>query len=310
MINATFDASYTAAEVTAIQGAINTLEADINTPITVSIHFQTMTSGLGQSDTFISNVSYFDYYNALKAHATSPQQLAAIASLGTAPTSTSSPNPVNGSTQVQATLPDLRALGFNVNPPAPNPDGTIGINTSITSPPNALPGHFSLQSVAMHEINEVLGIGGTGSTLTGTDSLTGPVGPLDLFRYSAPGVRTYSNTLNNNPFAYFSINGGATVLSYFNQRSLGADFGDWLSNPLPPGFSPQVQDAFATAGASPVDGVNELTALNVVGYSVNFPTQAVPEPSSLTLLGAGMLVATGSGCFGRKRRTGESVVLG
>jgi hypothetical protein len=212
---------------------------------------------------------------------------------------------------VQATLPDLRALGFpDFNPPKGNPDGTIGINTLITSPPNALPGNFSLKTVAMHEMNEVLGTGGAGSTLTGTGGLTGPVGPLDLFRYSAPGVRTYSNTLNNNPFAYFSIDGGTTVLSYFYQRSVGPDFGDWLSNPIPAGFLPQVQDAFGTPGVSPVDGINELTALNVVGYSVNFPTQAVPEPSSLTLLGAGMLVATGYGCFGRRGRTGKRVVLG
>jgi hypothetical protein len=188
---------------------------------------------------------------------------------------------------VQVTLPEARNLGFNVS--SGTFDSTIGLNTTITSPPNALGGStFSLQAVANHEIDEVLGIGGTGSTLTGTGSLTGPVGDLDLFRY-ANGSRSYSNADPNQP--YFSINGGATALSFFNQV-VGADFADWQSDPDHAGFGPQVQDAFATPGVNVALGPNEITAFNAIGYDV------VPAP----LIGFGFptFLAVGGLLFGAK----------
>src|SRR5208283_4478842 len=106
-------------------------------------------------------------------------------------------------------------------------DSQIGLNTSITFPPNANNGSFyGLQAVANHEIDEALGIGGTGSWI-GESGLSA-VGDLDLYRYSASGVRSFSTVQTTSPFSYFSIDGGATVLSYFNQTA-GADYGDWLS---------------------------------------------------------------------------------
>ena len=117
---------------------------------------------------------------------------------------------------------------------------------------------------------------------------------LDLFRYSAPGVRSYSNTQSTSPLAYFSFDGGNTVVSYFNQTS-GADFADWLSNPIPAGFGPQVQDAFGEPGTDPVLGPNELTAFNVIGYQVT-----APEPSTFALAGLGL--ALGFAFVRRSRR--------
>jgi hypothetical protein len=293
----TFDSSITsqpgsAAIEGAINNAISAVTSNITSPnnISVSIDFQAMTTGLGQSTTFITDLSYFQYYNAFKAVATQPNQLTALASLGTAPTGPGSGNPVNGNTSVQVTLPEARNLGFSTSP-VPF-DSTIGLNTSITSPPNALAGNFSLQAVANHEIDEVLGIGGTGSTLTGTGSLTGPVGDLDLFRYDANGSRSYSNADPNQP--YFSINGGATALSFFNQV-VGADFADWQSDPDHAGFGPQVQDAFATPGVNVALGPNEITAFNAIGYQ---ELAAVPAPQ----IGFGFpaFLAVGGLLFGAK----------
>jgi len=64
------------------------------------------------------------------------------------------------------------------------------------------------------------------------------------------------------------VNGGTTVLSYFNQDARG-DYGDWLSNPIPNGFLVRVQDAFGQPGTNPALGVNELTALNAIGYDLS-----------------------------------------
>jgi hypothetical protein len=303
-INPTFDSSITslpnAASIeAAINAGITALEAAIGSPnnITVGIDFQNMNSGLGESETGVYSVPYYDYYNAYAAVATSANQLTALASLGVAPAGLGSGNPVNGNPYVDITSAEGRNLGFDtpgvVTVGSGTYDGIVGLDTSITSPPNPLSGNYGLEAVALHEMDEVLGIGGAGSTLTGSGSLTGPVGDLDLFRYSAPGVRSYDNTQTNSPYSYFSIDGGNTVLSYFNQTS-GSDFGDWLSNPIPAGFGLQVQDAYAGGGTNPGLGVNELTAFQAIGYDF-----ASPEPSTLLLCGSMLAIAA---CLRKKRQ--------
>lgn len=284
--NATYDSSLTAADQLAIGNALAVISASISSPnnVTDNLFFSSMSSGLGESITSEYNISYDAYYNALLAVATTPTQLAAIASLGTAPTSSSSPNPVDGSTQVTVTSTEGRNLGFSTAGGVLGTyDSEILLNTSITSPPASPSGsNYSLESVAMHEIDESLGIGGTGSTLTGSGGLTGPVGDLDLFRYSAPGVRSYSNNAANQP--YLSFDGGNTVVSYFNQVA-GADFADWQSDPDAAGFPVQVQDAFATPGTNPTLGPNELTAFGLVGYQMT----STPEPGTLGMFGASIV---------------------
>ena len=305
VINPTFDSSITGdANAAGIEGAINAaitaLEGDITSPnnIAVNIYFQETNSGLGESNTGEYAVSYDDYYNALKAVAISPTQVAALASLGPAPASEFAGNPVNGSTRVDITSAEGRNLGFNT--PAFIPAGTgtfdtvISLNTSLTFPPQSASGSFyGLQAVANHEIDESLGIGGTGSTIG--DSTT-DVGDLDLFRYTAPGVRSYSTFQTTSPYSYFSIDGGKTVVSYFNQTS-GADYADWLSNPVAPGFPLQVQDAFGEPGSNPALGTSELTALNAIGYGV-----LTPEPSSLILFGSALAIVV---VIGRRRAVSQ-----
>ncbi len=138
--------------------AVQQYAENFSDPITVHITFTESTSGLGSSSAEVMNVSYAAYRAALVSHATTADDATAVANL---PTGTS--NPVNGDNQVQINLPNARALGFIA---ATSMDGTVTLNTGICnlSRTNIDSSKYDLQSVAEHEINEILGIG---SELTG-----------------------------------------------------------------------------------------------------------------------------------------------
>jgi hypothetical protein len=294
LITPTFDSSITsdpnaAAIEAGINAAISRVEGDILNPVTVNITFQEG-SGLGGSSTFIGSLAYSTYVNALKNNQIlSANDNTAIASLP------ASPSAVNGNANanVVMSLPLLRALGFSVNPPPGNPDSTITLNTSImnlsrTGPQNS--GFYDIQAVAGHEMDEVLGAGGAGSEIAQSGN---NIGPLDLFRYTAAGVRSF--TVSTTAAPYFSIDGGTTDLVHFNQAGGGSDYADWGDGVSPADGSgnspPQIQDAFGTPGVDVNIGTNELTSLDVIGWNL------VPEPASTSLLAVGAM-----GCLVRRRR--------
>ena len=143
--------------------------------------------------------------------------------------------------------------------------------------------------MAAHESNEILGIGGPGSGLGQSPEY---VGVLDLFRYSAAGVRSYTTSSSAN--SYFSIDGGVTKLASFSQAS-GTDYADWASE------TARVQNAFGSPGAILNIGPALLTALDVVGWNL----APVPEPSTLSLIALGLLSYGGSQI---RRRCQRSIV--
>lgn len=282
----TFDSSITndpnAATIEAtINSAVSYYSVHFSDPITVNITFQEG-GGLGSSSTYYSVVSYSSYHAALVADGKSADDATALLTLPSG-----SNNPVNGSTSMDVTLPALRAVGLSSYvPPAGQPDGFITLNTSLMNLSRSGtidPNKYDLMAVAQHEIDEVLGLG---SSLNGGSAPS----PEDLFRYSAPGVRSYSASA---PSSYFSINGGTTNLVNFNQTNDGSDFGDWASS-----STPRVQDAYGTPGAQPNLGI-ELVALDVIGYD-----RVVPEPASASLLALGAL-ALGALARRRARRSAE-----
>ena len=93
-------------------------------------------------------------------------------------------------------------------------------------------------------------------------------GPLDLYRYSANGVPSFSTSA---PSAYFSIDGGATNIINFSQ-SAGTDYGDWK----PVGH---VQSAQTGTNTLPnyTTSSPEYTMMLALGWD------PVPEPASLLL---------------------------
>jgi hypothetical protein len=307
-IIATFDSSITSdpnalAIESTINSAINFYDTTFTThtaaPIGVTIDFKEMGSGLGQSNTYLYQVSYNSFITAL--HGANSGDATDTAALSGLPIATN--NPVTVTPNIDVKTAELRALGYTGLPSglAGGFDGIIGLNTSLTNPPGAPgPSSYSLLAVTEHEIDEVLGLG---SDVGGTGFFAAPA-PEDLFRYSAGGTRSFSANAScaAPPTAFLSLD-GTTDLAQFNNCNNGGDYGDWQSSPRPNGVQPKVQDAFATQGSSPslTKTSPESIALDAMGYNLTTSQNPTPEPTSLLLLGT-MLAVTG---FVTKRRIGS-----
>jgi hypothetical protein len=272
VITPTFDGSIqNDSNVTAIENAINTAigkyEADFTDPITVNITFQESTSTpLGQSSSSVGTVSYFSYRNALTLDSKTADDTTALAHLP----SLTQFQTFFGTSNIDVKTANLRAVGLSGSA---NPDGTITLNTSITTPGGfGSSGAFDLVTVTEHEIDEVLGLGSVLPNIPGNPF------PEDLFRYTAGGARSFD--INPSTQAFFSLDGTTDLAQFHQQNGDSGDFGDWQN-----AIQPRVQDWQATGGASPALGV-ELRALDVIGYDL---VTAVPEPATGLLLTLALL---------------------
>ena len=269
----TSDPNHAAIEAT-INTDIATLDSYIANPVTITITFGEMSSGLGQSSTYVGSESYSSYLSDLETKQTlSSQDTTALKSLGlSAPYTAANPtaNPVNGTTTIATTVPLLIGLGHTETLADGATDSTIQFNSTIVNDSRSgtqVSGNYDLQSVVAHEMDEVLGVGGAGSQLN-SGTVTGPVGPLDLFRYSGANARSF--TTSNAAISYFSIDGGKTDLVHFNQNGSAdnSDFGDWGNGvSLGSGNTPaQVQDAYGGPNDEPNLGANELGVTGVARH--------------------------------------------
>ena len=145
----------------------------------------------------------------------------------------------NEPTHSQFFVTSAEAKAFGLVNPTSGLDGYIGLSTLsgtgyswnlAASATGANTGtgssQFDLQSVALHEISEVMGrIGMEGSTVNGQHTDT----PLDLFNYKSAGVLELSGN-----GGYFSTNDGTTHLGTYNNASAyGGDIADWASATSP-----------------------------------------------------------------------------
>ncbi len=164
----------------------------------------------------------------------------------------------------------------------PTSDGTIYVGSSAnwnfagTTTPAA--GAYSLVEALEHEISEVMG-----RTTNISQSSWKWNSPIDLLRYTAPGVLDLSAAATA---VYFSVDGGTTLARAYNAPNNNyADIMDWA-----PGAGVDTFDAYATTGQYTDMSLIDRELLNTLGWRSKTLSDIVPEPAtwSLMLTGFGM----------------------
>jgi hypothetical protein len=254
---------------TAVDTAAQFFETNFSDPITINIHVgwgsidgeNLDTDDIGQSKTNQQgSFTYSQIETDLINDAKSSADATAIANL---------PATYSGN----FFMSDAEAKALKILAPAsPEIDGYVGFSSSVPftfDPLNrAVPGEYDFIGLAEHEISEVMGRYGLGQN----GASSGRYSPIDLFRYTAPGVL---DTVPENG-AYFSIDGGNTVINTFNGTN-GGDLADWA------GYTPDAfNDAYFEGIEEPVTP-GDLTVMDVIGYD-----PALPEPASITFIGLGI----------------------
>ena len=293
VINILYDpnAGFSALDQSVIQNAIQFYTAGMTSNFSVTIAFSSQSSGGGTSEFLLDSESYNAYYNALAANSSGDAtDGSAVASLGGG---SHLNNPVTGSPDVTLSTTLASALGLSAQSSSSFSNcGALIANACIALSQAALNASGAplagLNAIVQHEVDEVLG---TFSALpNGGGSVPSDPAVADLYRYSAPGVRSFAlNTsttvpCSGAPTAYLSVNGGATNLNDYNNCNNGGDYGDWIGT-----SGAQVQDAFGpdTQAAALTLSSPEVTLLDAVGY--NFTAQtAVPEPQTIAAVLGGL----------------------
>jgi hypothetical protein len=168
-------------------------------------------------------------------------------------------DPTNGATFVMA-YAEAKALGL-LAANAPALDGFVGFSSTapFTLDPNnrAIAGENDFIGVAEHEISEVMGRYGMGQN-AGT---LGRYSPIDVYRYASPGMLDLVPANG----AYFSIDGGTTVIHTFNGPN-GGDLSDWLKGAIADSY-----DVGPTLGSEAAVSAGDVTLMDVIGYDVAVP---------------------------------------
>ncbi len=221
-------------------------------------------NALGESSYFLNSYSYSQLTSALKADSKTADDAAAVGSL---PAS----NPTGGTYWVT----NANAKALSLSGASSATDGFVGFSSSLPFDYNnadgVTAGAYDFNGTVLHEISEVMGRALlTGGTIgTTANSYYG----LDLFHYSAPGVRDFSATTPG----YFSIDGGVTDLGGFNITA-GGDAGDWDTS-----LGNDAFNAFSVPGVVNAVSSADLTALDVIGWNQASSVGSTSTPTGVTV---------------------------
>lgn len=252
-VNATYDTSWTSVPappnvVNSLAAAIAILEGTFNLNFTLNIQFgygtrnnQPMTSRLSQSLYDQTTIPYSTFRSALMVLATTTNSTTAANSL---PAS----DPTGGAT-IYTSVQHAVVLGYATG----SAQGYVGIATGNTYfYPYTAPvaGQYDATDIFIHEITETMGrygiAGGPG----------GALGPLDLFAYSASGIRNFGP--ETAAPRYFSVNNGETKINDFWTANTSGDPGDW------PGADSFM--AFGTTGLTETFSTGDINVVDALGY--------------------------------------------
>jgi hypothetical protein len=307
LITPTFDASITgngnAAQIEgAINSAIGTIDGLYSNVVTVPVTFTFNPAAAGNllsTSQFFFDRTYANYVSLLTADSAAHPENTVLA---TALANLSKGNNSNGARDMAIAGNQLTMLGVAA---AANAVVNINSNQMFAFARPVPSNQFDLIGGLEHELNEVLGGGGAGSTL---NSIAGSCvanpggffcnkdGSLDLYRYSAPNTPSFSTAANVTSF--LSVDGGVTNIVNFNQNSNG-DFADFA----PPGAGPGqlIQNAFNSTGQDEAytNASPEFAMLEAIGWNPFAQVVTTPEPGTLALLGTSLL---GLAALRRRRR--------
>jgi FG-GAP-like repeat len=261
----------------AVNAAVQFYDQEFTNNITVNVTFAWGSLGAGaiaENQFYYDTYSYATIVSALKATQISSDDIAAYTTLPA--------NDPTGGNGFIVTAAQARVLGL---PFGGTPfDDFVTLNSDFgpsgyTFDPNnrAVSGKYDAIGALEHEVSEgIFGrIGNLGLTVNGQSGL---YTPLDLFRYSSPGVRDFSP--GNNDF--FSVDGQHLLTEFNNHNQFGGDVSDWY---------PSIQGDSYGDGYKGVMGAvtpTDLRELDVLGWNL-----AGAAPLTLRFVGSGDFAAGG-----------------
>lgn len=295
----------------AFQRAAATWESIISNPIVVNLDvgLEVLAANvLGSASAVILEAGYDTFRNQMVASASSEADDGIVAALPTfAQSSFSLPAGFSIGTKLLATKANLKAMGLTgLDNQFGSNDATIRFNSNFAfdydNSDGVSSGFFDFESVALHEIGHALGFISSVDEVDQlvNQNLTGEVSPfvLDLFRFAdgeqpgdAAAFTAATRSLSSNTAAVYSDTDLVGAMSTGAFTGDGRQASHWKDNDLTgvligtmdPTLAPQ-----QILGLSLLD----LRAFDLIGYDIAF----VPEPSSLALVLAGLLL-----CYRRRR---------